>query len=328
MAFQFLLRAKRNPLRLCAYAAGAAFLASVIGCSGEAPPVEGAPSQPSTAAVTPEQPVESSTPVHSADLTRRGDLALRDQRLFVPPADNAFELFLQAAELDRDNTVARTALDDLLPYAVLHVEERVAATDLTDADRVLAQIARAAPDAPALPRLQRLLESARTSAADRAQALETAAQEARVATEPTPPPVVEQAPPPVVEQVPPAAPAVAVVTRPTPASVSVAEPPAAQEPATVSPSSPTAVAPERLPEVVFRPALRYPPLAQRRRIEGRVELEFMIGTDGGVTDVRVLSSEPEGIFDREAIGALQRWRFEPPATPLRARRSLEFKLDN
>jgi protein TonB len=323
VSFQSLLRAKRNPLRLCAYAAGAALLASVIGCSSEAPPVEAAPSQPTTAAVTPQQPTEGPTPIQSAELTRRGDLALRDQRLFVPPTDNAFELFLQAAELDRDNTVARTALDDLLPYAVLHVEERVAAADLIDAERVLAQIARAAPDAPALPRLQRLLESAQTGAAARAEAEEAAARAARVESEPTRPAVVEQ--------VPPAASPAAVVSPPAPASVSVAEPPAAPVPAPVSPTPltpPTANVPERLPEVVFRPALRYPPLAQRRRIEGRVELEFMIGTDGGVTDVRVLSSEPEGIFDREAIGALQRWRFEPPAAPVRARRSLEFKLDN
>ena len=104
--------------------------------------------------------------------------------------------------------------------------------------------------------------------------------------------------------------------------------PAAPAVASARPTPSPIVAPERLPEVLFRPALRYPPLAQRRRIEGRVELEFLIGIDGSVSDVSVLSSEPEGIFDREAIGALQRWRFEPPASPMRAKRALEFKLDN
>jgi protein TonB len=80
------------------------------------------------------------------------------------------------------------------------------------------------------------------------------------------------------------------------------------------------------PAVVFRPALRYPPQAQRRGIEGRVELEFTIGVDGNVSEVVIVRSEPEGIFDREALGAMQRWRFAPPAAPMRAKRVLEFKL--
>ncbi|MCG6118386.1 MAG: energy transducer TonB [Aquimonas sp.] len=82
----------------------------------------------------------------------------------------------------------------------------------------------------------------------------------------------------------------------------------------------------QLPEVVFRPALRYPPMAERRRIEGEVELEFTINADGSVSEVRVLRSQPEGIFDREASGAMERWRFAPPAQAMRARRVLEFKL--
>lgn len=318
MAFKSKLHVQRSPLRRCANAAGVVLLSSLLGCSGEPASVDTAPSQSMPAQANADHAVEDSATIRAADLARRGDLALRDQRLFLPPADNAFELFLLAAELDRDNSLARTALDDLMPYAVLHVEQRVAATDFVDAERVLAQIARAAPDAPALPRLQNLLQSAQTSALARANALQAAAA-VSVATAPEPPPVAEQ--------VPPAAPtAVEAIAPPTEQVPEAAAPAPAVASARPTPSP--IVAPERSPEVLFRPALRYPPLAQRRRIEGRVELEFLIGIDGSVSDVSVLSSEPEGIFDREAIGALQRWRFEPPASPMRAKRALEFKLDN
>lgn len=53
----------------------------------------------------------------------------------------------------------------------------------------------------------------------------------------------------------------------------------------------------------------YPVLAQQARIEGLVILEATIGTDGRVTDVRVLKSKP--LLEQAAIDAVLQWRFTP-----------------
>lgn len=56
---------------------------------------------------------------------------------------------------------------------------------------------------------------------------------------------------------------------------------------------------------------RYPTQARRQGIGGTVELGFVILADGSVAEVTVLRATPPGTFDREAVEAMQRWRFEP-----------------
>lgn len=55
----------------------------------------------------------------------------------------------------------------------------------------------------------------------------------------------------------------------------------------------------------------YPEDARRRRIEGSVELAYIVGSDGKVRDVHVTESTPPGVFDDEAISAVRRWRYDP-----------------
>jgi len=55
----------------------------------------------------------------------------------------------------------------------------------------------------------------------------------------------------------------------------------------------------------------YPRDAQSRGIEGWVDVEFTIAADGTTRDLIVRDAEPRGIFDRSALEALRRWRFEP-----------------
>ena len=59
------------------------------------------------------------------------------------------------------------------------------------------------------------------------------------------------------------------------------------------------------------PKPRYPRNAERRGIEGFVELEFTISASGSVEDVLVMRSEPEGVFEESAIRALSNWRYQP-----------------
>jgi TonB family protein len=57
----------------------------------------------------------------------------------------------------------------------------------------------------------------------------------------------------------------------------------------------------------------YPERAMSSRVEGTVELQYSIGTDGSVHDVQVLHAQPEGVFNAAALAALNQWRFEASA---------------
>lgn len=313
-----------------AWVVAAAILA---GCgASEPPPQAGTPASapaadPAPAAVP--APAPAPVLVEGAGSIEVAETALRAQRLFTPAGNNAFELFLLAMERDPGSQRVKDALTDLFPYAVLHVEQRTAARDADEARRVLDLMTRAQPTAPALERLDRELERL-----ERRLATEAAQQQAAAARAAAPPPAPTPTPAPAAAQTPapaptpapqqPAASAPVQQQAPPPAAQPVATPPPAAAPA----SAPTpAPAPARAPRVVRQPPLRYPDQAMRQGIEGSVTLDFQINTDGSVSDVRVLDASPQGVFEREAMSVVRRTRFEPPAEPTRARRTIEFNLN-
>lgn len=293
-----------------------------------APPAADAGAAPAAAApaAEPTAPVaETSAPaelVAGAGSVEVAEAALREQRLFTPAGDNAFELFLLASERDPGLQRVRDALTDLFPYAVLHVEQRTAARDALDARRVLDLMARAQPDAPALERLERELERLERRLATEVAQQQAAAARTAAAPAPTPAPA-----------------PVASAPAPSPAEPVVAEPPPAPAPAAVAPEPvpPPAAAPTPAParvaatppqpKVLRQPPLRYPEQAMRQGIEGRVIVDFQINVDGSVSDVRVQEATPQGVFEREALAVVRRTRFEPPPEPVRARRTIEFSMD-
>jgi TonB family protein len=55
----------------------------------------------------------------------------------------------------------------------------------------------------------------------------------------------------------------------------------------------------------------YPQSAQARGIEGFVILEVLISERGQVAEAKVLSAEPQGLFEQVAIEAIKKWSFEP-----------------
>lgn len=66
---------------------------------------------------------------------------------------------------------------------------------------------------------------------------------------------------------------------------------------------------EAVPVVRVNPV--YPSSAASRGIEGYVTVRFTIAASGGVDDAAVIDSSPRGVFDREALKAIKRWRYDP-----------------
>ena len=64
------------------------------------------------------------------------------------------------------------------------------------------------------------------------------------------------------------------------------------------------------PEPVFKTEIEYTHAARAEGIEGKLKLKLIVGADGSVVGVEVLSSvSPE--LDAAAIAAVRQWRFKP-----------------
>lgn len=72
----------------------------------------------------------------------------------------------------------------------------------------------------------------------------------------------------------------------------------------------------------------YPSRAQRRGLEGYVELEFLIRRDGSVdpSSIEVVGAQPRRVFDQAARKAVASWQFEAASQVRRARQRVEFQL--
>ncbi|MHB8477697.1 MAG: energy transducer TonB [Steroidobacteraceae bacterium] len=57
--------------------------------------------------------------------------------------------------------------------------------------------------------------------------------------------------------------------------------------------------------------VEYPQDALRKNVEGWVELEYVVTSDGKVASITVVNSNPTGVFDAAAVRALSRVRYKP-----------------
>jgi len=57
--------------------------------------------------------------------------------------------------------------------------------------------------------------------------------------------------------------------------------------------------------------LDYPDDALRRNVEGWVDVAYSVTADGKVNSVKVLASNPAGVFDKAATRAISRARYKP-----------------
>jgi TonB family protein len=75
----------------------------------------------------------------------------------------------------------------------------------------------------------------------------------------------------------------------------------------------------------------YPESARNRNIGGWVDLTFLVGVDGAVSEVAVVGAQPPGTFEQAAIDAVRRWHYQPVvrdghAASQQARVRVRFKV--
>jgi TonB family protein len=58
-------------------------------------------------------------------------------------------------------------------------------------------------------------------------------------------------------------------------------------------------------------APQFPDVARKRGLDGWVDLQFLVGTDGAVSDVAVVGAQPVGVFEQAALDAVRHWRYQP-----------------
>ena len=254
--------------------------------------------------------------------------AARDKGQYIDPEGaNEVELYLRVLELDANNRAAQDALLEVIPYAQDRVDQYISEGNIPQADRALALMRRADPNAVFLTSLAGRLETQKRLQASREAdqiALQQAQQQQAQAR-------AQQAQTAVAD---PAAPAVTETPAAPPAATP--RPVATPAPTIASATPPPSVAQQTAPETRNFQLIKkvdpvYPQRALRQRMEGWVELSFTVTATGDVTGVEVVNAQPKREFDREAIRALQQWKFRPriengKAVQSSARQRLEFRL--
>lgn len=86
------------------------------------------------------------------------------------------------------------------------------------------------------------------------------------------------------------------------------------------------------PRALQRLNPQYPPHARMMRVEGHVQVEFVVGAGGKVSGASILNSEPKAVFDAATLRAVKRWTFAPgtrdgQAVPVRVRQNVTFTLE-
>jgi protein TonB len=263
------------------------------------------------------------------ELKKRGQQALREQRLYAPAGDNAMEYYLalrkQSAKPDAS---AESALIDLQPYAVIAAEQAIGRDDYIEAERLRALIAAADPNAPSLARIADAINKGKASAAQRvADAAALAEQQAKAAEE------AKKRAADLAAQQAEAERTAAAAPRPTTAAPAAPTPQPTAPPPVAATPTPTPAAPTPAPSsprsssslvAVSTPQPPYPPDALRKGQVGEVVLEFVVNPDGSVGNIDVVSARPRGVFERGVQATVRRWRFQPVSSPQTVRRTFTF----
>lgn len=313
--------------------------------SAAAAPTQQAP------APTPESVVSASVNAMSADqLRNEASKAYGENRLYAPAGNNAMEFYLALRDKAPADAGASSALTDLMPMTVIATEQGIAREDFVEAKRLAALIEKADSKHPALARLKSSIASSETAAAQRIDAQKLTAEEETkrleevakkreeeqrkqqeqqrqqlaTPTAPAQPSAAEQAAAEAQRQ------QAAAAERQRAAAAAAAA--AAEQQTQQAAANPTPAQPARATSelrAISQADPRYPAAAQRAGASGSIQVEFTVATDGSVTDARVVSSNvPRQFareFEREAVTAVKRWRFQPIGQSTTSRRTISFQ---
>lgn len=89
--------------------------------------------------------------------------------------------------------------------------------------------------------------------------------------------------------------------------------------------------PDQPVEALSLPQPWYPHSASTYCLTGAVTVEFTIETDGTIRNIRIMDSEPDGLFETSVVQTIEKWRFSPACkdgetVPQTAIQTIEFEL--
>ena len=302
--------------------------------------------QPAAPAPTPETVVAASVSAMGVDQLRdAANTAYNDNRLYAPAGNNAMEYYLALRDKQPGDAGASSALSDLLPMTVIATEQSIAREDFEEASRLLALIGKADPNHPAMGRLKatvgsgeaKLKQQAETQkltaeeeAKRKADQLKQREEDQRKQQEQQRQQVQQQ------EQTQREAAQREAAQREAAqreqAQREAAQREAAQRQQAAAPTPaaaarPAAASTELRP--ISQPGPKYPVAAQRAGATGSVQVEFTVAADGSIASARVVSSDGtrqfQREFEREALNAVKRWRFQPISQATTSRRTIAFE---
>lgn len=334
-----------QPRRALHASALAVALCTLLACSKEQPaqPAADAAQTPAAQQAAPQQAVSAQVASMGADQLRTAaNKALNEQRLYAPAGDNAMEYYVALRDKAPTDATVASALTDLLPYALIATEQSIARDDFTEAQRLYALMEKADASAPALPRLKKGIADAQASLAQRtaqveAQTEEEAERQAELEKqrEAEQQRAQQQAAQQLASQQTEQRAAEQRATEQRAAEQRAAEQRAAEQrqaqsaPQTPAPAATQQAAPQQAAapaslRAISTPAPEYPTEALRDGRSGEVVVEFTVNPDGSVSNPRVVRASPPRTFDRAALNAVRRWRFQPVASATTTRRTIGF----
>ncbi len=309
-------------------------LSTLVACSGkdETAAPAAAPATPAAAAPAPAV-AEKVQAMDTQQLRDLASAALRENRMYAPAGDNAMEYYLALRDKLPDDASIKSALTDLQPYTLIAAEQALGREDFPETQRLIALVEKVDPNAPALPRLKqgvtgsmqvaerRTVEEADKAKKDAETRAKQQVEQQRLAQQ-------QAAEASAAQQLAAKQEAARKESERQEAERQTAARREAEQRSAAAAAAQQAAAPKPAAAPTLRavstPAPRYPADALRSGTSGEVLVELSIGTDGSVTDARVLRANPARVFDREALNAVKRWKFEPISSPTTTRRTLAF----
>jgi len=292
----------------------------------------GHPSTPVSTATRAAPPPANVAAMDLDQLLAEARTAMNEQRYLAPAGNNAFEFYLRVLEKEPGNKVASDALRETFPFAATSAEQAINSRDLGEAQRQIDLLAKADPANFTLTILRSKLDAQRKTldkqqqlAVDQEKAAQLAAQKA-AADKLAADQLAEQQKAQLAEQQ-------------KAEQARAAQPPRQQVAANTAADGGTAAAADSgnaagatTAAVLVKGApARYPTAAMRARQEGWVLVSFTVDPDGKTSEVKVVESQPRHVFDRAAIDAVERYRFNPAmkdgvAVSSVKQQRIEFKL--